>query len=781
MTDAQIVAFAVYSVKFRYWPLLTALCFGSLIIRINRLRWKYHNAYRWRFLCYFERRRSSARAAQRRSVEFIIFVVVALEIYRLGRIDGQDGYAAVTDAVERNLFLPFHKFIMCDKRIFYAPKYRKSHKETREIHMDINTCIDELIEFAKNNLFLDDLDVNFARSGLLSVLGLKEYKAGKPNAERAEAATPDKILSALVNAAVSAGLATKENAPLLRARLLETVALKPSQFNDLYEELGGMGNKKADKFLADYLAASEFGKSSNPAFMETVTEEGLIVTAAGTGKDELAPVYLAIDELIYYAENNLLLDVFDVDFARREIANILGMDSYAAQIIDDEKIDMLDRPDVLVAALKSTAVEAGLIKEEDAQIAADSVMSALSLKPSEINDLFNGLNGKKATEFLYDYSVKNYYIKKTALESNIRFKSDYTKGGLELTINKARPEYADAAAAAHGNTPSGGYPQCSICAENEGFVGTGKAALRTVTLELDGEEWFWQYSPYGYLGKHGIAVSKQHTPMHVDARTVRRLMDFVDRFPHFFIGCNAALPGAGGSVLSHDHYQGGEETLPMHKANGAVGLVYPKYPLAEVEVLDWYDSVIRVTSQSRQVLTEIEEDIRKGWESYTNRSLGIVAKDENGQHNAVSLTVRKLGNGRYCLDIILRSNITSKEYPDGVFHTHPEFQALKKEANGLLEAQGLFILPGRLEYQMSVLNDCLVNKTELPDELKDFKQMYKEIIKENGKEMTKVEASIYIKAEFGSVCERILENIAVFKTPEETADFLTQLGSFERR
>lgn len=647
--------------------------------------------------------------------------------------------------------------------------------------MDIYTGIDELIAFAKNNLLLDDLDENYARSELLSVLGVSGYNPGNPDLAKAEAATPDKIVSALVDAAVSEKLTDKENAPLLRARLLEAVSFKPSQFNDLYAELGGKGNKKADAFLAEYVAASEFGKSSNPAFTETVTEDGLCVTAVGEGKDELAPVYLAIDELIYYAVNNLLLDAFDEDYARREIANILGIRSYAAQVIDDEKIDGLDRPDILVAALKSTAVEAGLVKDEEAHIMADKVMSALSLKPSEINDLFNGLGGKKATDFLYDYSVKNYYIKKTALESNIRFKSDYTKGGLELTINKARPEYANASAAAHGNTPTGGYPKCTICAENEGFVGTGKAALRTVSLELGGEEWFWQYSPYGYLGKHGIAVSKEHTPMHVDAQTVCRLMDFVDRFPHFFIGCNAALPGAGGSVLSHNHFQGGEETLPMHKAKGAIGLTYPKYPLAEIEVLDWYDSVIRVTSQSRQVLTEIEEDIRKGWESYTNRSQNIVAKDGKGQHNAVSLTMRKMGNGRYCLDIILRSNITSDEYPDGVFHTHPEFTALKKEANGLLEAQGLFILPGRLEYQMSVLNDCLVNKTELPADMAEFKQIYKEIIKENGKEMSKVEASIYIKAEFGSVCERILENIAVFKTADETADFLTQLGTFERK
>ena len=646
--------------------------------------------------------------------------------------------------------------------------------------MDIYTGIDELLVYAKNNLMLDDLDENLTRNRLLALLGLEEYHAGNPDENKIEKmTTPDALLGEFTDACVLARVIEKDDVARMSKRILETLALNPSRFNDLYAELGGQGAKRADDFLNAYVAASGFGKSSNPAFVEEVTEDGFAVNATGEGKEELANVYLAIDELVYYAENYLLLDEFDVGYAKREIANIISLDSYAPQVIDFEKIDTLDRPDVLVAALKESAVTAGLIHEEDAVTAADRVMGALSLDPSEINDLFDGLSGKKATDFLYDYSVKNYYIKKTALESNMRFKSDYTRGGLEITINKSRPEYSDAAAAAEGTTPKGGYPKCAICADNEGFAPLGKSALRTVTLELGGEEWFWQYSPFGYLGKHGNAVAKAHTPMHTDAKTVEQLMDFVDRFPHFFVGCNAALPGAGGSVLSHKHFQGGEEMLPIHKATCAVKLSYPKYPLAEVEVLGWYNSVIRVTSQSRLVITEIAEEIRRGWECYTDTKRGIVAEDKEGKHNAVSLTMRKLGNGRYCLDICLRCNVTSNEFPEGVFHTHPEYMALKKEANGLLEAQGLFILPGRLEHQMAALNECLVNKTELPADMADFKTMYKEIVKENGKEMSKVEASIYIKAEFGSVCERILSNIAVFKTPEETAAFVTGLGTFE--
>ncbi len=646
--------------------------------------------------------------------------------------------------------------------------------------MDIYTGIDELIVYARNNLLLDDLDVCYVRNEILALLGLDSYKAGSPDEDKIDGmTTPDALMTEFTDACVFAKILNKKDVPAVAKRILLALSLPVSKVNDIYAELGGKGAPKADKFLADYVAASGFGKGGNPAFVEEIADDGLIVSAKGEGREDLAPLYLAIDELVYYAENNLLLDAYDVDAAKRSIADLIGLDSYAQQEIDYDKVDSFDRPDQLIIELKDAANAAGLMTGDDAYVTVDRIMGALSILPSEINDLFDNLPAKKATDFLYDYSVKNYYIKKTALESNIRFKSDYTKGGLEITINKARPEYADARSAAHGNTPAGGYPKCTICPENEGFDGTGKCALRTVTMELGGEEWFWQYSPYGYLGKHGIAVSKAHAPMKVTDNTVVQLMDFVDRFPHFFIGCNAALPGAGGSVLSHNHYQGGEEMLPMHKATGAVKLVYPKYPLADIEVLDWYDSVIRVTSQSRLVIAEIERDIRNGWENYTNSKLGIIAEDKNGKHNAVSETMRKIGNGRYCLDIILRSNVTSEEYPDGVFHTHPEFQALKKEPNGLLEAQGLFILPGRLEGQINELNACLVNKTALPDTLSEFKQMHKEIVKENGKEMSRVEAGIYIKAEIGSVCERILENIAVFKSADETAEFLTGLGTFE--
>ena len=646
--------------------------------------------------------------------------------------------------------------------------------------MDLCKSLNGFLSYAKEKLLLDELDEIYVRNTALGILNAGGCNGSGSDADISEYDEPWTLVNAVTDAAVAKGLIPAEAAAKTGKRLLEIASLKPSAVNDMYVSSGGAGSEKAKAFLADYVKMSGFGKSSNPAFIEEVTEDGISVKATGEGKDELIGVYLAIDELIYYVESYLLLDEYDYDYARREICNIIGLDSYAPQEIDYEKVESIDRPDVLINALTDTASGLGLINASEAGMVADKVMGALSLLPSEINDMFHSLGGKKATDFLYDYSVKNQYVKKTALERNIRFKSGYTRLGLEITINKARPEYASATEAAEGNTPEGGYPECSICAENEGWAKTGKCALRTVQLTLGGKDWFWQYSPYGYLGKHGIAVTRAHEPMRVTDDTETELMDFVDMFPHMFIGCNAALPGAGGSVLSHEHFQGGEEMLPIAKAKAKMRLTYPKYPLADVEVLDWYDSVIRVTSQSRQVMREIASDIRRGWEKFTDVSRGIVAEDGDGRHNAVSMTMRKISNGRYCLDITLRSNICSKKYPDGVFHTHPEFYALKKEPNGLLEAQGLFVLPGRVDEQMTRLCECLVDKKPLPDDMKDYSLLYNEIIRGNGTEMSKVDASIYIKEEFGSVCERILGNIAVFKTPEETAEFLVGLGSFSK-
>ena len=312
--------------------------------------------------------------------------------------------------------------------------------------------------------------------------------------------------------------------------------------------------------------------------------------------------------------------------------------------------------------------------------------------------------------WLYNYCVNNKYVKKDVLDKNPRFD---TSNGLTITINKAKPEFRDPKKAKAGNSVDGGFAKCVICRENEGFGARNKRNLRTVFITLGGKPWFWQYSPYGYFNEHGIAENCEHIPMHIDRQTLVNLLDFVDKFPHYFIGCNAPLERIGGSVLSHDHYQGGSEILHLHRAKIKTKIKDKNYPYVTVGILDWAGTVIRIKSDKRNEVVDIADRLREAWINYDNPELGIIAKDEKGVHNAISPTVIKTPT-HYEMNVILRSNITSEKYSDGVFHAHPEYHSIKKESIGLIEAQGLFILPGRLEEQLQDIEKIIEAKKPLP-------------------------------------------------------------------
>ena len=484
-------------------------------------------------------------------------------------------------------------------------------------------------------------------------------------------------------------------------------------------------------------------------------------------------VFKALNELIGYAQRNLELAEKNVDYIRNGVMRILNVDSYAPP---EDVVDCNDvRPEKPLKALLDACIEEGLITEDERGAKADEVMGELSLLPKEVDNRFHSLisasGSKVATEWFYDYSVKSDYVKRSQLDKNPRFESE----GLVITINKAKPEFRDPKKAASGNAVKGGYPKCSICHENEGFAGRNKRTLRTVDIELDGQKWFWQFSPYGYFYQHGIAVNYSHIPMHVDRSTFRRLMDFVDTFPHYFIGSNAALERIGGSVLAHDHYQGGGEILPMHKAKAAYTLVNAKYPDVKLEVVDWAGTVVRIVSKNRAAIEEIGDNIREKWVDYEDKEKGIIPRTEKGQHNAISPTVVKTERG-YEVSVILRSNITSEEFPDGIFHAHPEFHIIKKESIGLIEAQGLFILPGRLEKELGEIEKLIAEGNPLTDELKEFALIYNEIKEICGDDVSEENVHLAVKKELGSVCNRILDNTAVFKKKSDTVAFMQEMG-----
>lgn len=484
-------------------------------------------------------------------------------------------------------------------------------------------------------------------------------------------------------------------------------------------------------------------------------------------------VYSAIDLLLIYAQKELYLPQKNVDYARNGIFRLLGLDAY---VEEKHEVDVFDKtPERLLDELMEACVVAGLFQAQDAEYYRDAVMGELMFSPKEIQEIFDAKledeGSEAALKWFYAYSIKCDYVKKAILDKNPRFKSK----GLIITINKAKPEFRDPQKAVRGNSTKTGYPKCNICHENEGFAGRSKRTLRTIDITLGGEPWFWQYSPYGYFREHGIAVNYKHTPMYIDRGTFTRLMDFVDMFPAYFIGCNAPLERIGGSVLAHDHYQGGGELLPMHKAGSAYVMRSTRYPDALVEVVDWPGTVIRIVSRLREDIEAIGESIRAKWVSYEDRVLGIIPEDEHGVHNAISPTVVRTKRG-YEMSIILRSNITSEQYPDGIFHAHPEYHMIKKESIGLIEAQGLFILPGRLEAQLGEIETLISEGKSLPESLQDFKLVYDDVTKLVGStsDMGMVKAAM--REELGIICNAILDNTAVFKDKRQTIAFMNDLG-----
>ena len=445
-----------------------------------------------------------------------------------------------------------------------------------------------------------------------------------------------------------------------------------------------------------------------------------------------------INELTDYAKNKLGLDARDEFYVKNRLAEIFLSGAEGAEL-------------------------------------EDAIYGELSLLPSAVDAVFQSKlkseGSRAATDWFYTYCVNNMYVKKAVLDKNPRFDTD---GGLVVTINKAKPEFRDPKKAKAGNSVDGGFAKCVICRENEGFGARNKRNLRTVSITLGSQPWFWQYSPYGYFNEHGIAVNCEHIPMHVDKSTFYKLLDFVDLFPHYFIGCNAPLPRIGGSVLAHDHYQGGGEVLPLHRAKIRKYVKDAEYPSAKIGILEWPGTVIRIMSADREQICGVSEKIRRAWEGYSVPGLGLIAEDKDGVHNAISPTVIKTAAG-YEMNIILRSNVTSEKYPDGVFHAHPEFHSIKKESIGLIEAQGLFILPGRLEEELAEIERLIAENLDLPPDYDRFKLVYDET-KALISSGSFADVGAAMRAELGSICYRILENTAVFADDGRFGEFLIKAG-----
>jgi len=481
-----------------------------------------------------------------------------------------------------------------------------------------------------------------------------------------------------------------------------------------------------------------------------------------------------VNELILYAKFHLKMQEADTLYFKNILLGELGLSSPSFSPVDKERIASYDVPDPLIDDVKKYLVNERKFDEVEADLFTTKLMGLLSPNPSVVINDFNELekeSPRKALDFLYDLSIKNNYIRKTDIDRNIVWDTDFSDKNLEISVNLSKPEKSNADIAklvAKVDSKEEKYPKCLLCLENLGFYGNKKQParenIRIIPVRLGGEDWFLQYSPYGYYHMHCICFSKEHYNMVIDYNTFIRLIKFVDRFPCFFIGSNADLPIVGGSILNHEHFQGGEHLLPVMKAKIEKEYKINKYVNTRLYKLDWYNTTLMIEGKDRGEVANLATDILEKWRTYKDPVNEVYGVDFEGKHNTITPSIRKV-NDTYYLYLILRNNKCTPQYPDGIFHAHKQYHMIKKEGIGIIEAMGLFILPGRLVRQSSEIKEVLerkLNDAEIiktyPD-LEDFIQMIHDLSHKYDKDNINRDIRNYIN----DVCRNILIYTAVFK------------------
>ena len=483
-------------------------------------------------------------------------------------------------------------------------------------------------------------------------------------------------------------------------------------------------------------------------------------------REEIMGLNGYITLLIEYAKKYLELLPRDEIYARNRIMDILNVYDYHTEQVKEIPALPYSILQGIFSCLEKSDVEF------DRTTLGEKLMDAVMLKPSEYEAKFHLLykeSPQKATEWANAYAIHSDYVKKSAIDKNIRWQAE---SGLEITINLSKPEKNNKDLQKQLTVASTSYPKCTICQENEGYQkpGFSRRNMRTLMLKLHGKDWFWQYSPYAYFNEHGIAISVEHTPMVLNDDTIELLFDFVEQFPHYFIGNNAPLPRVGGSILMHNHFQGGNTVLPMQKVGYLKELHSTKHPNVKIGVLDWYNTAFRLEGENREEIKSLAMEIANAWKSYDNAELDIFSGTNGELHNTASCIARKKENG-YILDMILRNNRTSEEHPDGIFHAHREYHHIKSESIGLIEAMGLFILPARLKRQLAEIKNYLTGtiayrRENLTEDMEIFIPMIERLLDEQGTIWGK-EADDLLRAEIENTCQSILDNTAVFKSDDK--------------
>lgn len=484
-------------------------------------------------------------------------------------------------------------------------------------------------------------------------------------------------------------------------------------------------------------------------------------------------VYEAIKHLVQYGLNTGLLQQEDKIYAVNQLLDTLGLDEYEEPAGECGNICLETTLSVLLDyAYKSKLIPENSVVYRD--LMDTRLMNCLMPRPSEINcrfwNIYQDQSPEAATDYYYQLSQDSDYIRRYRIARDEKWVTKTKYGDLDVTINLSKPEKDPKAIAAARHAKQSGYPKCQLCIENVGYAGRvnhpARSSHRVISMTINESAWGFQYSPYVYYNEHCIVFNQQHVPMKIDRQCFIKLFDFVKQFPHYFLGSNADLPIVGGSILSHDHFQGGNYTFAMAKAPVERTYSAQGYEDVEAGIVYWPLSVLRLRCKDSDRLVDLAEHVLAIWRSYSDEPAFIFAETSGEPHNTITPIARKVED-TYELDLVLRNNITTKEHPLGVYHPHQELHHIKKENIGLIEVMGLAVLPSRLKKELELLADYLVDGRDVSShpELKKHKE-WAEQLSAKYPSITIDHVHHILQEEVGLVFEKVLEDAGVYKCDE---------------
>ena len=502
-------------------------------------------------------------------------------------------------------------------------------------------------------------------------------------------------------------------------------------------------------------------------------------------------------DLVDYALVTGLIETADTRYTINRLLELFELDEMSDEVVGLHKITIHtqeEAEEALEGILKDMLDYAyeNHILEENSVVYRDlfdtKIMGLLVPRPSEVVrnfDRFYKEDSKKATDYFYKLSCDSDYIRRYRIKKDLKWTTDTEFGTLDITINLSKPEKDPKAIAAAKLAKQSGYPKCLLCKENEGYAGRinhpARQNHRIIPVQIANSDWYFQYSPYVYYNEHCIVFNANHTPMKIERATFGKLLDFVTQFPHYFVGSNADLPIVGGSILSHDHFQGGCYEFAMAKAPIEKEIAFAGYDDVKAGIVKWPMSVIRLAAKDRERLIDLADKILLAWRGYTDEDAFIFAQTDGEWHNTITPIARKRGDD-FELDLVLRNNITTKEHPLGVYHPHAKLHHIKKENIGLIEVMGLAVLPARLKDEMAQLETAILEKQDIranevlakhADWVEEFLPKYEKVTEDNVTEI--------LQHEIGIVFAEVLQDAGVYKCTKDGRDAFLRFVDFVNR